>query len=515
MSHEAVDHINSVIEQGRATAGRVVAFYSCDPHMAPWEWFVSLVPLLREKGFFVLAVATYALPESVQDLLPCFIIERAVPARLRGVDGFVCMDTDAGCFPQSSRVLAVAHGYIFSRSEWALESSVRNMLAFDGYLVNFPLSGSRTAITHHWQGLWAKELYRRTGTRFDILSCGYLRSAALYDRLKNMSVTPDALCYAPILRHHAPELGGDRMFLHARDILRMLLSAFPEYTIIFRPFSSDLEDPFIQKLAEDFSGEPRFLFDSAADKCMTFARSAAIVTDISHIANSFSFTTLRPTLAFRPWENLCGLEPQPFGGIVSTLEQLEQALRFFLTHRGKTVNLIRKGRACGALPIENAFEDFVGLLEAFLDDSPRTDLPDNWLSIARNGAESETSVAEMILRLLSVPASARFHLQQIAGSECLRREPLFWATLLLEWRKAEPESELILSAQNALKELLPDDMSLPKTYGESLPAALYLVRQSMRNLPDADRAHYGELCRRLLDMCTDAPGAAARQARSF
>lgn len=74
MSHEAVDHINSVIEQGRATAGRVVAFYSCDPHMAPWEWFVSLVPLLRKKGFFVLALATYALPESMRGLLPCFII---------------------------------------------------------------------------------------------------------------------------------------------------------------------------------------------------------------------------------------------------------------------------------------------------------------------------------------------------------------------------------------------------------------------------------------------------------
>ena len=102
MSHEAVDHINSVIEQGRATAGRVVAFYSCDPHMAPWEWFVSLVPLLRKKGFFVLALATYALPESMRGLLPCFIIERTDPARLRGVDGFVCMDTDAGCFPHRS-----------------------------------------------------------------------------------------------------------------------------------------------------------------------------------------------------------------------------------------------------------------------------------------------------------------------------------------------------------------------------------------------------------------------------
>lgn len=510
MPYESGENINSVIERGRETAERVVAFYSCDPRMAPWEWFVSLVPLLRKKGFFVLALATYALPESMRDLLPCFIIEQADPARLRGVDGFVCMDTDAGCFPQNSRVLAVAHGYKFSRGESALTFNMYNMLAFDGYLVNFPLAVSRTAITHHWQGVWAKELYRRTGTRFDILSCGYLRSAALYDRLKNMSVTPDALCYAPILRHHAPELGGDRMFLYAREILRLLLSSFPEYTIIFRPFSSDLEDPFIQELAEDFSGEPRFLLDSAPDKCMTFARSAAIVTDISHIANSFSFTTLRPTLAFRPWEKRSGLVPQPFGGIVSTLEQLEQALRFFLTHRGKTVNLIRKGRACGALPIENAFEEFVGLLEAFLDDSPRTDLPDNWLSIARNGAESETSVAEMILRLLSVPASARFHLRQVAGSECLRREPLFWAALLLEWRNAAPESELILSAQNALKELLSDDMPLPKTYGESLPAALYLVRQSMRNLPDADRAHYGELCRRLLDMCGGAGLPSAR-----
>lgn len=510
MSHEAVEHINSVIEQGRETAERVVAFYSCDPHMAPWEWFVSLVPLLREKGFFVLALATYALPESMRDELPCFIIERADPARLRGVDGFVCMDTDIGSFPQCSRVLAVAHGYIFSRSETALASSVRNMLAFDGYLVNFPLAVSRAAITRHWEGLWAKDLYQRKGTRFDILSCGYLRSAALYDRLKTLSAAPDALCYAPILRHHAPELGGDRIFLHAREILRLLLSAFPEYTVIFRPFSSDLEDPFIQELAEDFSGVPRFLLDSAPDKCATFARSAAIVTDISHIANSFSFTTLRPTLAFRPWENLCGLVPQPFGGIVSTLEQLEQALRFFLTHRGKTVNLIRKGRACGALPIENAFEDFVGLLEAFLDDRPRTDLPDNWLSIARNGAESETSVAEMILRLLSVPASARFHLQQVAGSESLRREPLFWATLLLEWRNAAPESELILSAKNTLRELLPDDMPLPEIYGDSLPAALYLVRQCMRNLPDAGRAHYEELCRRLLDMCADSGLSPAR-----
>lgn len=507
---KSAEQINSVINREKGSARKVFALYSSEPMLAPWEWFIPLVPYLREKDFFVVALATYDFPDALQEIVPCIFLESTDLSLLCSVDAFMCLDTDAGRFPWKSRVLAVSHGYQYNSEEISLPSAVRNMLHFDGYLVNFPLARSRSTIARHWQGLWPKALYQRHGERFDIFSCGYLRSAALYERLKSWHAAPDALCYAPTLRHHAPELGGDRMLAHARELLERLLSAFPEYAIIFRPFFSDIADTFIQEVAEAFKDNPRFIFDDAPDKFVTFCRSAAIVTDISHIANSFSYTTLRPTLAFRPWEARREFRLQPFGGIASTLEQLEQALRFFFRHRGRTVNHIRKERANGALPIENAFEEVAELLEAFVDDRPRTDLPDNWLSIARNGAESETNVAEMILRLFSAPVCSRFHLQQLAGREFLRGEPLFWAALLLEWRNAAPEAELILAAKSALKDLLPDDMPLPETYGESLAAARYLVRQRMRRLPDTGRAYYEELCRRLLDMCTESPGTAVR-----
>lgn len=453
---------------------RTIAFYSTSPCFAPWEWMVPLAAFLQQKNYAVMLLSTYPM-EEIPSAMRYVIIDKSDLPLIAGLHCIITMDTDYGPFPADARVLAVAHGHQHVTSPTHLLASALLPARYDGYVVNFPLARSAEAITRLWTGLLPSSAYNRSGTRFDILACGYLRTAAIQQQMQK-DRKPDALCYAPILRHYAPWIGGDRIAQYGEKILYTLLHNFPEYKVIFRPTHSDLSDEEVQHIIARFRDNPRFELDASHTKVETFDRSAAVITDISHIANSFAFTCLRPAIAFRPWENRTGFAPAPHGGIVSSTTALVSTLRAFLDNGDATRTIIQRERDKGTCPPETAFEDFALLLEGIFAPIPPIDT-NRFLSIPR--VEYSASAVEFVNvyslfaqdALISVLAYAFFN-------DLYPHSALIPGMLILERNQLEPQKQIPDKLRQYLGEIVPIQ-SIPTTYGEAKELGLFLVKMEL------------------------------------
>lgn len=487
-------NISSYLKQLADHGQRTIVFYSTSPQFAPWEWMIPLAVFLQQKNYAVILLSTYAW-EEIPSGMPSFVIDKSEMAQIEGIHCVITMDTDWGPFPADARVLAVAHGHMYATSSTHLLTSALLPARYDGYVVNFPLAPSAEAITNLWTGLLPDSAYERSAARFDILACGYLRAAAIQQQMQK-DRKPDALCYAPILRHFSPQIGGDRVARYGRNILYTLLHNFPEYRVIFRPTYNDLEDDEVQQIVASFKHNPRFELDDSHSKVETFDRSAAVITDISHIANSFAFTCLRPAIAFRPWENHTGYAPAPHGGIVSSITTLVSTLRAFLDNGEATRTIIKRERDKGTCPPETAFEDFALLLEDVFAPTPTADT-NRRLSIHR--AEHGASAVEFVNVYSSFAPEALINILVYAFFNNLYPHNTFLpGMLILERNRSESETPISEELRQRLGEIVPPQ-TIPATYGEAKEFGLYLVKlELMKYIKNADN-NGKKFCERLIE----------------
>lgn len=90
---------------------------------------------------------------------------------------------------------------------------------------------------------------------------------------------------------------------HAERVIDGILSAFPDYDLIFRPHPLTTHRPEVKNLVKKFEGHPRFTYDgNAASYMENYSKSALMITDASGTAYTYAFTTLRPVVFFSPNE---------------------------------------------------------------------------------------------------------------------------------------------------------------------------------------------------------------------
>lgn len=394
------EKINAVLKKAKSDNKRTIAFWSTSPRFSPWEWIVPFVRSLGGDAHFPIFLSTYPADEYCKLDIPHFVIAADQLAQLDFLDCLVAAtDDDEGDFPQNCRVLAVAHASMYNASS-AFLHAVYHQTKFDGYLVNCHLANSAHQIKELWTGLLPRRMFRRKSARFDVLACGYLRSAALQEELRRSSVPRDAICYAPMARDLAREHGGDRIALYAKKILRTLLTNFPDHRIIFRPAPYAEVDADIRELSRSFASFPQFHVDTSLERLDTFARSAVLVSDVSHVLFSFAFTTLRPAISFRPWIRQKSVTQAPYGAIITDFTSLVAEIRHMLDREEALPARIREDRDRVVFPPETAFADFARLLDRFMDDAPAEDL-DSWVCVPRNVEEEKGSEEKQVYKLLA------------------------------------------------------------------------------------------------------------------
>ncbi|MHC4742389.1 MAG: CDP-glycerol glycerophosphotransferase family protein, partial [Planctomycetota bacterium] len=86
---------------------------------------------------------------------------------------------------------------------------------------------------------------------------------------------------------------------YGEQIVEAMLDFFGDYRIIFRPHPHTLETEDVRNIAERFSSNRRFVFDSNASSYSdNYCRSAVMVTDMSGTGFTYAFMTLRPVVFF-------------------------------------------------------------------------------------------------------------------------------------------------------------------------------------------------------------------------
>lgn len=382
---------------------RRFAFFINALNVVTDEWMVALGGALRQRGHAAIGLLTpqAAARRSLDGLDAVYVLDSEGVEQLTSIHCFIVSDFEWPVrFPQAARVLGVIHSCTGSADPREYVQGAAFVGAFDGYLVGFPLEGRRAAIRALWQGFTPPAQQRRTGKSFYLMGYGYPKFCMLRTRLRAIPVTPDAICYAPTDIHHALHEGGERLADHGERLLRILLTQFPETTIIFRPTPLNRDEALVRAIARKFSGEPRFVLDTDTSYLHSFARSRVLLTDFAHSATSFLTLTGRRAFYFQPWhkaEQSRNLIPvfcayrsliAAIGAELATPEARDDAEN--AARQQQTLSRL------GLLPFDNALAELADALPDFIDGKAHPE----WIEIARTPGSEGASPARVVAALL-------------------------------------------------------------------------------------------------------------------
>lgn len=383
----------------------VIGLYVNSTAVTQDEWLNPLAERLRGAGFVTIGICTPGSKGKCR-LDGAGTVAVVGPEKIRTLERiniFIISDMDSlnTQYPQASRVLGCAHAFE-TAADTSLPFQVHMPALLDGWMLSFPLSErSKKWIVDLWSGFIDPAAGFRSTTPFHLIPSGYPRMGVLAQQLREAPEKPDAILYAPIGMESNYELGGNRLKKHGIRIIRTLLNAFPERTVIFRPYKNDLESVEVRTIRDAFANEARFVFDGEAGRIASFARSALLVTDLSHIAKTFAFATLRGAVYFQPWGANAQRHVRWDGGWTTwTYTGLVEACRLALSGAEALRGQIKQRRDELVMPFETALDDIVDIVR----DVHKGVTREEWLTIPRDASttpQSEATILHNIVRQYS------------------------------------------------------------------------------------------------------------------
>ena len=131
--------------------------------------------------------------------------------------------------------------------------------------------------------------------------------------------------------YHLSMWGLETEFVHknARSMVSLLLDAFPDRNVVFRPFPKEAGFPAIERIARDHGGNPRFRMSLSASYVEDYASAAILVHHRSSSAELFALATGRPVLqvvgAGEHVGNPYGIRLEGSEGLVESVRSLLEA----------------------------------------------------------------------------------------------------------------------------------------------------------------------------------------------
>lgn len=394
----------------------VVGLYINIRYGAQDEWLNALAPALRARGMVTVGLLT---PKSIPhcDLSAADHVAVVPPeavVSLERIQVFVISDMDNGtCFPASSRILGCAHSFFHTSLTCHFSNCIWVSALLDGFMVPVRLSReTREATASLWTGFIHPSWSRRGPKPFHLIPVGYPRLAAMVRTMREVREKPDALVYAPVALSHEPHIGGERVRTYGLRTIQYLLEHFPDHTVIFRPTPSDMNQETVRDIIAFFRDEPRFILDDHDDQIFAFSRAATVITDLSHVVNSFAFSMLRPGIYFRPWEegeSTCA--PWDGGFSSTTWEGLHEAVTLAIDKADEEKERIRANRERTIMPLDSALDEIAGWIRDFYAGRPRP----QWLTIERADPTHVRTETNIIRQVRNVPAHTIHHAMTVAA----------------------------------------------------------------------------------------------------
>lgn len=429
------------------------------------EWLNPLAAFLSEAGFVTVGLigpgaagkANLDKADSV-----AYIASQDMPS-LDRINAFVISDMDYDQdFPKNSKVLGLKHAFGLLNCASSLPWQAWNTAYLDAYLCPYKLSPeTRELVRNLYSGFATRRLSSRSDRYYHIIPTGYPRLAVLRNNLKKLYCHEDSILYAPIQVNASPEMGGNRIEKYGKRIIGSLLDSFPDKNVIFRPYRPNLEDPVVRDLISEFSGNSRFILDDSPFKESSFARAFALVTDFSHIAQSFPCATERPSISFRPWERGKPLAAVPHGWIARTWQELIHALKTAMEGCGYAAGI---DAICGknVAPIDSSFQQIASAIRILCEGS---EPPADWLTLERFAPE-EKDDARFALKLLKESRETLPMLFSWALVNNNANSALFAAMALHHGRMYAPLTKMYTPLVKDRCAALGADLAACETYGD-------------------------------------------------
>lgn len=442
--HKSAETLNATLSALPEKAF-TVAFFINNTETSQDEWLNPLAAYLGQNGYITVGIKT---PNS-QDKCNLdsaqyqAVIEQEQIATLSGIKVFLISDIDWQIrFPDSSRVLGCAHAFEASQ-DTSLPYMTRLGSCIDGYMVPFTMGQKcHEMISDLWNGLLNIETASRSNPLFCVIPQGYPRLHILSRKIKELGNKPDSIIFAPQGTMYNMSDGGCRLQNYGKRIIRTLLTNFPDLNIIFRPYRLDLDSAEVKEICAAFTNEKRFILDSRRGRAFSFSRGAVLVTDLSHIAQSFAYTTLRGAIYFQPWVDDTKVKSGEWtGGLFAyNFTSLISSLKNMLDKTEEWVQKIRKNRDQLVAPFENSFAEIADWLKDFCHGAPRK----NWCAIKRVNQEQVQTIPEIIKKIMKQSEPARPLLAATAATYTYKNNPLLYALSLHIGKAIMSDSNIFL-----------------------------------------------------------------------
>lgn len=407
-----------------------VALFIDDTNVSQDEWLNPLAEFLGQRGYSTVGIKTpNSLDKCNLDSAQYHaVLEIDEIPKLLGIKVFIISDMDGSIqFPEKSRILGCTHGFSEGYIT-ALPYSQIHGFRLDGYMISTPLDAeSRKQITQLWSGMLNIKEAIRKNTTFHIIPQGYPRMYILAQEMDKLGSKPDSIIYAPVGISSYLDAGGERLKKHGKRIIRTLLSNFPDLNVIFRPYRIDFDSSEVKEICDVFANEKRFILDTDPGRAESFARGLALITDHSHIGQTFAYATLRGAIYFQPWVDTKIKSSEWNGGIFAyNYTALVDSIKDLIEHSEEWTQKIKKNRDQLVAPFENSFAEIAGWLKDFYQGKTR----DKWLAIKRCNPDEIQSVQETIKKIINQPLEARACMAAIAANFTHSSHPLILAFAL-------------------------------------------------------------------------------------
>lgn len=457
----------------------VVGFFINNASISQDEWMDSLAAALKKMGFFTIGLMTRESQGKCRLLSvdKVALVEPDQLTLLERVNAFVISDIDMEfSFPKTSKVFGCIHAFETMR-DTSFHNQMFHISAVDAMLIPFPISEkTRKLTTGLWTGFASRDACKRKGEDFSFIPAGYPRMILLANELAKSEQARDSILYAPMTTQWGQEQGGEKIKKHGKSIIRTILKSFPDKKVIFRPFKDDLDTPIVREICESFAEEPKFDLDSNPGRLPSFSRAAILITDLSHIAKTFAYSTLRPSIYYQPWnKKIKDVRTAETGFIVSTMKSLVDCIKSCLDNPDESIQTMRKLRDLKIAPIDNGFVNIGNAINNFCKGHNQPE----WLTVKR--FEKQISDSELIKRMLALPQGPTPIVAAIAAKLHLPASPLLLAYALHIGLISMPQTETIHEVGRLVAEYM-GISEIPKKYSDVDPHLIRtLYSLSLRN----------------------------------
>lgn len=444
---------------------KVIVFFIHRIYHNQHVWMDALAAECRVKGFVTVGLLTWnSAPRcSFQAVDYLAEVDQDGLLQLDRIDLFLISDMDAGiAFPRNSRLLGCLHTLYCDPGNVFMAPFTRYLPMLDGWLIPGRLNDqSMEAIPKLWTGLLDKDLSLRKNPAFHLIPVPYPRLAMMLPQLSAAATERDSFIYAPVWADH----GAGCIEKYGEELISVLLTAFPERNVIFRPSYQDIDRPEVRRITELFQNESRFILDTDVEQVKTFARGIALITDFSNVAKSFSFTTLQPSIQFQPWHNREDVIDVSSGSYkVYDYRAMMKLLQDVEANQELYRQKVKAMRESLIISPEEGLQAMASILDNYATGKAEP----GWLAIDRF-APGKPDDVDIIWRLEKEVRCRDIHASAAAAMFSRRTSPLLAAYALHMGKILLPDNTRLYGVGDGWERLVGP---LPETYGEIPPEAV-------------------------------------------